>query len=107
MAAHTTRNILAARQTRFGATATLYTIIIIAVLVMLNWLGNRYNKSYDTTSNKRFTLSQETKKIVNGLKTNATITYIDYSTNFNQAKGVLDRYANLSPKIRIQYIDPK
>jgi ABC-type uncharacterized transport system involved in gliding motility auxiliary subunit len=107
MAAIKTKNVLAARQARFGATATLYTIIIIAVLVMVNWLANRYNKTYDTTSNKRFTLSQETKKIVTGLKSYATITYIDYSTNFSQAKGMLDRYANLSPKIHLQYIDPK
>src|SRR5437868_3658739 len=107
MALAKTKKVLAARQTRFGATATLYTVIVIAVLVMVNWLGNRYNKSYDTTSNKRFTLSQETKKIVQGLKSNATITYIDYTTNFTQAKGMLDRYANLSPKIRVQYIDPK
>src|SRR5947199_9053725 len=96
-----------AQQARFGATAVLYTIVIIAVLVMVNWLANRYNKSYDTTSNKRFTLSQETKKIVKGLNSNATITYIDESDKFSQAKGMLERYANLSPKIRVQYIDPK
>src|SRR5437588_884119 len=107
MALAKTKKVLAARQTRFGATATLYTIIVIAVLVIVNWLANRYNKSYDTTSNKRFTLSQETKKIVKGLNSNATITYIDDSDKFSQAKGMLDRYANLSPKIRVQYIDPK
>ena len=98
-------NTVAARQARYGATATLYTIIVIAVLVMVNWLANRYNRSYDTTSNKRFTLSQETKKVVKGLKSDATITYIDKGSNFAQAKGILDRYANLSPKIHLQYID--
>ena len=59
----------------------------------------------DTTSNKRFTLSQETQKIVKGLKQTATITYIDKASGFEQAKGMLDRYANLSPKIHVQYID--
>jgi ABC-type uncharacterized transport system involved in gliding motility auxiliary subunit len=105
MAGDKSKNSVAARQTRYGATATLYTIIVIAVLVMVNWLANRYNKSYDTTSNKRFTLSQETKKVVGGLKSDATITYIDKASNFGQAKGMLDRYANLSPKIHLQYID--
>ncbi|MFL6351887.1 MAG: GldG family protein [Bryobacteraceae bacterium] len=105
MASDKSKNSVAARQTRFGATATLYTIVVIAVLVMINWLANRYNKSYDTTSNKRFTLSQETKKVVKGLKSDATITYIDKGSNFAQAKGMLDRYANLSPKIHLQYID--
>src|SRR3954463_7602885 len=105
MATGKSKNTIAARQARYGATATLYTIIVIAVLVMVNWLANRYNKSYDTTSNKRFTLSQETKKVVGGLKSSATITYIDKASNFGQAKGMLDRYANLSPKIHLQYID--
>src|SRR5690349_15021844 len=98
------RDTVAARQARFGATAGLYTIVVIAVLVLVNWLGNRYNKTYDTTSNKRFTLSQETQKIVKGLKQDATITYIDKASNFEQARGILDRYKNLSPKIHIQYI---
>lgn len=99
------RNTVAARQARYGATATLYTIVVIAILVLANWLGNRYNKSFDTTSNKRFTLSQETQKMVKNLKGDATITYIDKASNFEQARGMLDRYKNLSPKIHLQYID--
>jgi len=94
-----------AQQTRFGATALLYTIVVIAVLVLVNWLANRYNKTYDTTSNKRFTLSQETQKMAQNLKADATITYIDKSSGFEAARGMLDRYRNLSPKIRVQYID--
>ncbi|HEY7211930.1 MAG TPA: GldG family protein [Bryobacteraceae bacterium] len=94
-----------ARQARYGATASLYTIVVIAALVIVNWLGNRYNKSFDTTSNKRFTLSQETQRIVKNLKQDATITYIDKASGFNTAKPMLDRYANLSPKVHIQYID--
>ena len=99
------KNSISAQQARFGATAGLYTIIVLAALVMVNWLANRYNKTYDTTSSKRFTLSQETKKIVGGLKSDATITYIDKTSGFETAKGMLDRYANLSPKIHIQYVD--
>ena len=99
------KDTVAARQARFGATASLYTIVIIAVLILMNWLANRYNKTYDTTSNKRFTLSQETQKVVKGLKQDATITYIDKASSFAQAKGILDRYANLSGKVKVQYID--
>ena len=98
---------VAARQARYGATATLYTIVVIAILILINWLAQmpRFNKTFDTTSNKRFTLSQETQKVVQGLKGDATITYFDKTSNFDQAKGLLDRYKNLSPKVRIQYID--
>ncbi len=104
-AAKRDKDTVAARQARYGATALLYTLVVIAVLVLINWLGNRYNKTFDTTSNKRFTLSQETQKLVKNLKSDATITYIDKGSAFDQAKGILDRYKNLSPKIHVQYID--
>lgn len=99
------KNTVAGQQARFGATAGLYTIIVLAALVMVNWLANRYNKTYDTTSNKRYTLSSETKKVVDGLKSDATITYIDRASGFDTAKATLDRYKNLSPKIHINYVD--
>ncbi len=96
---------VSARQARFGATAGLYTIVVIAALVLANWLANHYNKTYDTTSNKRYTLSQETQKLVKNLKSDANITYIDKSTGFDSARGMLDRYKNLSSKIHVQYVD--
>ena len=72
---------------------------------MANVLANRYNKSYDSTSNKRYSLSEQTAKIVKELKQPATITYYDQSTHFQQAKDQLDQYANLSPKIHVDYVD--
>lgn len=93
------------RQAKYGATAALYVIVVIAILVAINWLANRYNKSYDATANKRYTLSEQTKKIVHELKGDATITYIDRTSQFDQAKSLLERYANLSPKIHINYVD--
>ena len=103
--ANRTNDSVSARQARYGATASLYTIVVIAALILVNWLGNRYNKTFDTTSNKRFTLSQETKKVIDSLKSDATITYLDRPSGFEQAKATLDRYANLSPKVHVQYVD--
>jgi ABC-type uncharacterized transport system involved in gliding motility auxiliary subunit len=75
-------------------------------VVVANVLANRYNKSYDATSNKRYSLSDQTKKIVTGLKQDATITYFNQSTRFQDGKDLLDEYANLSPRVRIAYVDP-
>jgi len=100
-----TNTSVAAQQARFGATAGLYTVVVLAILVAVNYLGVRFNKPLDLTSNKRFTLSQETQKIVGNLKQDATITYFDTSRNFDQAKGILDRYKNLSSKIHVEYVD--
>jgi len=97
---------LKARQTRFAAYAATYILVVIAAVVVVNVLADRYSKSYDSTSNKRYSLSDQTAKIVKGLKQNATITYFDQSTRFREGKDLLDQYANLSPKVRVEYVDP-
>jgi ABC-type uncharacterized transport system involved in gliding motility auxiliary subunit len=97
---------LKARQTKYAAYATVYILVVIAVVVVANTLADRYNKSFDATSNKRYSLSDQTAKIVKGLKQDATITYFDQSTRFREGKDLLDQYANLSPKVRVEYVDP-
>ena len=97
---------LKARQTKYGAYAAIYILVVLAIVVVANVLADRYNKSYDTTSNKRYSLSDQTEKIVKGLKQNATITYYNQSTRFQEGKDLLDQYANLSPKVHVDYVDP-
>jgi ABC-type uncharacterized transport system involved in gliding motility auxiliary subunit len=97
---------LRARQTKYAAYATIYILVVISGVVTANILADRYNKSFDATSNKRYSLSDQTAKIVKGLKQNATITYFDQSTRFRVGKDLLDQYANLSPRVRVSYVDP-
>lgn len=97
--------LLKARQTKYVAYATLYIVVTIAVLTVANVLANRYNKTYDTTSNKKYTLSDQTAKIVKGLKEPVTIYYFDRPSGFKQAKETLDQYATLSPKVHVEYVD--
>ncbi len=97
---------LKARQTKYAAYATSYILIVLAAIVIANVLADRYNKSYDATSNKRYSLSEQTAKIVKGLKQDATITYFNQSTRFREGKDVLDEYANLSPRVHVEYVDP-
>ncbi len=94
-----------ARQTKYAAYATTYIVIILAVLVVTNFLANRYNKTFDATANKRFTLSDQTKKVFGDLKQDITIQYFDRPTGMTAGKDLLDRYALLSPKVHVEYID--
>jgi len=97
---------LKARQTKYAAYAATYTAVILAILATVNVLANRYDKSFDATSNKRYSLSEQTVKIVKGLKQDATITYFDGPRGFQPAKDQLDLYSNLSPKVHVKYVDP-
>jgi ABC-type uncharacterized transport system involved in gliding motility auxiliary subunit len=93
------------RQTKYVAYVTVYILVILAVIVAANFLANRYNKSFDATANKRYSLSDQTKKVVGDLKQDVTIQYFDRSTGMQGAKDLLERYALLSPKLHIQYVD--
>jgi ABC-type uncharacterized transport system involved in gliding motility auxiliary subunit len=97
---------LKARQTKYAAYAITYVLVVVAVITAANMLADRYDKSLDTTSNKRYSLSEQTAKIVKGLPRNATITYFNQSTRFRDGKDLLEEYSNLSPKVRVEYVDP-
>ena len=93
---------LHARQAKYALYASSYILIVLAILVLANVLADRHNKSFDSTSNKRYSLSEQAAKIVKGLKQPATITYYNQTSKFDQAKDQLDQYANLSPKVQVQ-----
>ncbi len=95
-----------ARRGRNLTQAILYTLIFTAILVTVNFLAKRYTKSYDTTANKRYTLSEQSQKITRGLKDDLKITYWDRPEQFQHARDLFDRYQNLSPKVSVAYQDP-
>ena len=94
-----------ARQTKYTGFVLVYVIIIIGVLGLANFLAQRYNKSWDATANKQFSLSDQTMKVVKGLNQDVTIDYFDRTSNLSDPRGnardLLDRYANLSPKVHV------
>ncbi len=98
---------LKTRQTKSGASAGLYIVLVVAVLAAANWLANRHVKSFDTTANKRYSLSEQTAKIVSGLKEDLSVTYFGETMEFPRARDLLGRYQNLSPKFKVIYVDPQ
>src|SRR3954471_16954632 len=100
------REWMKSRQTKYGTYAVIYTLVVIAVLGAINFLANRYTKSYDSTSNKQFSLADQTINVVKKLDRDVNIYYFDETTRFPQAKDLLDRYSNLSPKLKVTFIDP-
>src|ERR1700733_7374993 len=95
-----------ARQTRYGAFMFFYVIVVLAGIIAANWLADHNNKTVDVTSNKRYTLSDQTKKVTGDLKSTVNLYYFDKSDNYDRARDMLDRYKKLTSKINVEYVDP-
>ena len=93
------------RHTKYSAYVTVYVLVVLAILVGVNYLASQYDKSADLTSNKRYTLSDQTIKVVKNLKDQVDIYYFDEPRQFASAKDLLDRYDMLSSKLKVHYID--
>jgi len=94
------------RQTKYGAYAATYVLVVLALLVLANWAANRHTKSWDLTSTKRFSLSDQTRKVVGGLDRPVKIYYLDRQAQFDRARDLLDNYKRLSSRLSVEYIDP-
>jgi ABC-type uncharacterized transport system involved in gliding motility auxiliary subunit len=107
------RAAMGARRTRFGANALVLGLSVIAILVMINFLGTRKYTLLDLTSNKQYSISRQTMQIlddVNDLGQPITLTAVlpsldaQTSQDLNQ---LVDKYRARSGKIRFQQIDPQ
>ncbi len=89
-----------------GANLVLYTLIGIAIIVLVNWFVNNHDKRWDLTPNKEFSLSPQTKKILSGLTQNVTIYAFDRKDAFSGRRDLLGEYENASSHLEVQYVDP-
>jgi ABC-type uncharacterized transport system involved in gliding motility auxiliary subunit len=93
------------RQARFGTLAVASALIVLGILVAINYLGSRHNKRWDLTSARQFTLSDQTKKILQGLEKPVQLRVFARSDEFERFRERLDEYEYASKQVKVEYID--
>jgi len=100
------RDYFSKRSSQLGTNTTILTLGVVAILVVVNYLGQEHHKRFDVTTEKLYTLSDQTKKIVQGLRKDVTI--IHFGKTGNQGlDDLMAEYKNLSPHIKFQNVDPQ
>jgi len=56
------------RTLKYGSHASLFTVIVLAVVCILYSLAMQHNKRFDVTQAKRFTLAEQSVKLLQGLQ---------------------------------------
>lgn len=94
------------QQVLSGANFALYTLIVIALVVLVNWFVNNHDKRWDMTPNKKYSLSAQTHKILKDLNSDVNIYAFDKERNFGERRDVLGMYASASNHVKVKYVDP-
>ena len=96
-----------ARRMKYGSNTVAFVVVVAAILGGVNWMANRYPKRLDVSKEQRFSLSDQTRKILGSLNGEVTISFVQRSASTTQAtKDRLREYQAASPKVKVEYIDP-
>lgn len=95
------------REARFGSLAVASVVVVLAILVGINWLASRRNKRWDLTAAKQFTLSDQTKKILQGLDKPLKMYVFARTDDFDRFRDRLNEYQYNAKQLQIEYVDPE
>jgi ABC-type uncharacterized transport system involved in gliding motility auxiliary subunit len=84
----------------------VYLLVVVAVLVVVNVLASRHDKSWDLTKSHINSLSPESVKVIQQLHKPLNLIYFDHSTNFASAQPFFARYQRESNDVNVEYVDP-
>jgi ABC-type uncharacterized transport system involved in gliding motility auxiliary subunit len=96
----------ARRQIRYGALATASVLIVLGILVGINFISERQNKRWDLTANQQFTVSDQTRRVLENLKAPVRFKVFARELEFDRFKNLLTEYDYVSPQVSVEYIDP-
>jgi ABC-type uncharacterized transport system involved in gliding motility auxiliary subunit len=101
------KGLLGQRSTRYGAGALVYTLLFIALIAGMNYLGTRYHKRFDLTEAGVHTLSPQSRKVVENLKDTLEATAFVEGGIAPELESLLDSYRYAAPgKVTSRILDP-
>jgi ABC-type uncharacterized transport system involved in gliding motility auxiliary subunit len=95
----------AGREARYGTLAAASVLVVLGILVALNYLASRHNKRWDLTAAKQFTLSEQTRKVLQSLERPVRIKVFATSEDFARFRERLDEFSYASSQVAVEYID--
>jgi ABC-type uncharacterized transport system involved in gliding motility auxiliary subunit len=94
------------RSARYGTFTVISVVVVLAILIGLNYIAGRQNKRWDLTSNQQFTLSEQTTKILSGLKEPLTMIGFETTDRTPPLRDRLADYKAASAQVKTEVIDP-
>src|SRR2546426_9247903 len=100
------RRSLGRRSARFGINSAASVVFLLGILAFVNYLGAQHVKRVDTTSEKIYSLSDQSTGVVQQVKQDLHIKAFYPGGDYAPAKDLLDLYKARNSKISYEFIDP-
>jgi ABC-type uncharacterized transport system involved in gliding motility auxiliary subunit len=97
---------LGVRQMKYGTNTFVLVVVVLLILGGVNYLVDRHTKRFDLTETKRYSLSDQTRKVLQGLKDEVTITYFQRERDMTRGQDRLREYEALTDKLKVDFVDP-
>jgi len=92
---------------KLGTNTVVLTLGVLAIAVLVNFLGFRESKRWDWTPERLYTLSDETKKVLGGLKEDVHFIRFDRVAGRDALAETMAEYKKISPRVSYQLVDPQ
>ncbi|MCY4506975.1 MAG: Gldg family protein, partial [Acidobacteria bacterium] len=93
------------RQTRYGALAGTSILLVAAIVVAVNYLLARQNLRWDLTAGGQYSLSDQTRQVLDTLAGPVRIRVFAREPDFPRYRDRLDEYAYQTSRVTVDYID--
>ncbi len=92
---------------RGGAFSSIFIVFILVAVVLVNMIVGQFDLQVDVTEESTYTLTDQTKQVVENVKDDVTIYYIvENGKEAKLFKNIVDKYEELSDKVKVVYKDP-
>ena len=93
------------RQTKYGVLAGTSILLALGILIATNYILSRQNKRWDLTSAQQYSLSDQTRRVLESLESPISILVFGREEEFPRFRDRLDEYAYTSSEVTVEYID--
>jgi len=97
---------LGRRQLKYGTNTVVLAVVVLGILGAANYLLARHTKRFDLTKDQRYSLSDQTRKVMAGLKDDVKITYFQRQRDMARGQDRLKEYTGLSQHLKVEFVDP-
>jgi ABC-type uncharacterized transport system involved in gliding motility auxiliary subunit len=94
------------RQLKYGGNTLVLVLAVLGLLVGANYVVARNTKRFDLTKDQRYSLSDQTRKVLAGLTDEIKVTYFQRSRDMARGQDRLKEYQALSPRLKAEFVDP-